>query len=78
MYYSSEVEWYPVDVNLGVTKIEQVIATVDRKGYDGLPDICVVNSKIVEGTPRVTFIITANRTGDFYLSPSIYIRGKCN
>lgn len=67
-----------MDVNLGVTKIEQVIATVDRKGYDGLPDICVVNSEIVEGTPRVTFIITANRTGDFYLSPSIYIRGKCN
>ena len=44
IYYSDEIVWYPIDMPLKITKIDQILATIDRKGNDGLPNVNIVNA----------------------------------
>ena len=76
VYYSDETTWYPINMPLKVTKIDQILATIDRKGNDGLPNVNIVNAFVESGYPFVKFIITANRTGTFNISTNFYIQAR--
>lgn len=76
IYYSDEIVWYPIDMPLKITKIDQILATIDRKGNDGLPNVNIVNAFTENGYPFIKFIITANRTGQFKVSTNFYIQAR--
>lgn len=76
IYYSDEIVWYPIDMPLKITKIDQILATIDRKGNDGLPNVNIVNAFTENGCPFIKFIITANRTGQFKVSTNFYIQAR--
>lgn len=76
VYYSDETTWYPINMPLKVTKIDQILATIDRKGNDGLPNVNIVNAFVESGYPFIKFIITANRTGTFNVSTNFYIQAR--
>lgn len=76
IYYSDEIVWYPIDMPLKITKIDQILATTDRKGNDGLPNVNIVNAFTENGYPFIKFIITANRTGQFKVSTNFYIQAR--
>lgn len=76
IYYSDEIVWYPIDMSLKITKIDQILATTDRKGNDGLPNVNIVNAFTENGYPFIKFIITANRTGQFKVSTNFYIQAR--
>lgn len=76
IYYSDEIVWYPINMPLKVTKIDQILATIDRKGNDGLPNVNIVNAFVESGYPFIKFIITANRTGTFNVSTNFYIQAR--
>ena len=76
VYYSDENTWYPLGMPLKITKIDQILATIDRKGNDGLPNVNIVNAFVESGYPFIKFIITANRTGTFNVSTNFYIQAR--
>ena len=76
IYYSDEIVWYPIDMPLKITKIDQILATIDRKENDGLPNVNIVNAFTENGCPFIKFIITANRTGQFKVSTNFYIQAR--
>lgn len=76
VYYSDECIWSPTDNTLNVKKIEQTIATVDRKGNDGLPNVNIINTYIQNGIPCVKFIVTGNKNTTYKASVNFYIRGN--
>lgn len=76
IYYSDEIVWYPIDMPLKITKIDQILATIDRKGNDGLSNVNIVNAFTENGYPFIKFIITANRTGQFKVSTNFYIQAR--
>mgnify|MGYP000083231577 CR=1 FL=1 len=75
IYYSDEIVWYPPDNSLNVKTIEQTLATIDRKGNDGLPNVSVVDTYIQNGIPYVKFIVTGNKNTTYEASVNFYIRG---
>lgn len=75
IYYSDEKVWYPPDNSLNVKTIEQTLATIDRKGNDGLPNVSVVDTYIQNGIPCVKFIVTGNKNTTYKASVNFYIRG---
>lgn len=77
-YYSDEITWYPAGLPFSATKIEQILATANRNGASGLPNINIVKSAILNGIPYVKFIIVSNRNQTYNVSCDFYIRGKWN
>lgn len=75
IYYSDEKVWFPPNNSLNVKTIEQTLATIDRKGNDGLPNVSVVDTYIQNGIPCVKFIVTGNKNTTYKASVNFYIRG---
>lgn len=74
-YYSNEITWTCLGLPFKVKRIEQVLASTDRKGGLGLPYINIRNSKVVDGNPYIVFFVMGNRSQNYDVSCEFYIRG---
>lgn len=78
VFYSDEVNWYPIDFTkyCKVIEIYQITGSIDRKNNDGLPNLSIMNCSIYNGAPIVKFIITANKNGTYRVSTNFYIQAR--